>query len=128
MKKEPQYSLLFLGPVYFVIILATIILLSLQKWAYSVIVVLPTLFLYPIWLTFIKSRDYQGTKKAPHYLLRFLRYLLVILAILIPALLYSYVPFFFSALQGFSLLIPPSEVLILYRLIIPETLMIEKTK
>lgn len=128
MKKEPKYSLLFLGPVYFVIILATIILLSLQKWAYSVIVVLPTLFLYPIWLTFIKSRDYQGKKKAPHYLLRFLRYLLVILAILIPALLYSYVPFFFSALHGFSLLIPPSEVLILYRLIIPETLMIEKTK
>ena len=128
MKKEPKHSLLFLGPVYFVIILATIILLSLQKWAYSVIVVLPTLFLYPIWLTFIKSRDYQGKKKATHYLLRFLRYLLVILAILIPALLYSYVPFFFSALQGFSLLIPPSEVLILYRLIIPETLMIEKTK
>lgn len=127
-KDEPKCSLLFTMPVYLTAILAAIILLSFRKWSYAVIVLIPLVFLYPIWMTFIQSRDYQGKKKFPYYGYILLRYLLVLLCVLIPALLYYYIPFFSDNLTGFSLLISPSEVLILYRLIIPETLLIERKR
>lgn len=127
-KDEPKCSLLFTMPVYLAAILAAVILLSFRKWAYALIVLIPLVFLYPIWMTFIQSRDYQGKKKFPYYGYILLRYLLVLLCVLIPALLYHYIPFFSDNLTGFSLLIPPSEVLILYRLIIPETLLIERKR
>lgn len=127
-KDEPKCSLLFTMPVYLAAILAAVILLSFRKWAYAVIVLIPLVFLYPIWMTFIQSRDYKGKKKFPYYGYILLRYLLVLLCVLIPALLYHYIPFFSDNLTGFSLLIPPSEVLILYRLVIPETLLIERKR
>ncbi len=128
MKTEIKYSLFFLVPFFFILLLISSILIGRKLYPYGVRILFPIPFLFPIWMTFAKGISYGGTRKSVFFLLLMLRYFLVAMAIILPALCFAYIPWFSSRLKGFSLLIPPAEVLTLYRLLIPETLWAEKKR
>lgn len=114
MKKEKLLVRIAFIVLYSLILIAEFIALGLAGYNYSYFILIPALFLVPIYLTFDKVP--QGTDKKVGILILLIlaRYFLVISACLIPALLYYFIPAIKESVLGYAFFIPGAEILGVY--------------
>ena len=117
MKKHPLLISIFIG-IYVIIVTLVIVFLCLGKYGISMLCGVPSLFLVPIYLTFEKIPEKTDRHAAILILLIIARYLFAIIAILLPSLLWYYIPLLKESANAFLLLIPLVEVILVYNIVI----------
>ncbi|MFA6861856.1 MAG: hypothetical protein WCR56_05750 [Bacilli bacterium] len=95
-------------------ILATIIVVFLKLYGFAVFIGIPIAFFIPIVLTQVYTPADVSKHIAKEVILIVLRYVFMILSCLIPALIWYLVPWIKESVNAFAILIPPSEILVLY--------------
>lgn len=108
---------------YLALWISTITLLFLHHEGIAMLLGLPTFFLLPIYLTF--SHVPERTDRHRFFLIMsiLLRYLLITLALLIPALLWYYLPDIKAKTNAIFLLLPFFEVFIVYNIVNVENIL-----
>ncbi len=122
--KNPIVILFFI--LYTLLYTTSIIFLSFGLYCQAIVFSFPTLFLIPIYLTFIKIPNQVDQHVFFLILSILLRFLLSLLAIAIPALLWYFIEPFKNTMNSIFLLVPFFEVMLIYIIII--SLFIKKTK
>ncbi len=107
------FSLLYLG-----IIVPSIVFLCMGKYGEAMFFLLPSIFLIPIFLSFYKIP--QKTNRHPFllFLTFLLRYLLDIVAIVLPSLLWFLIPELKESVSNIFNLVPFFEVFLVYNIVI----------
>lgn len=117
MNKQKRNLIITFSSLYMVLLIAVIVLCCLKLFGYAILTIVPAPFLIPIFLTFYKVPK----KTNRHAFLLILsiigRYLLDTLAILIPALLWYYIPYLKENVASIFLLIPFFEVIFIYNIV-----------
>lgn len=118
MTNQKRNLIILFSSLYAAIIIAVIVLCSLNLFGYALLTGVPAPFLLPIFLSFYKIPK----KTNRHVFLLVLsiigRYVLDILAILIPALLWYYIPYLKENVSAIFLLIPFFEVIFIYNIVV----------
>ncbi len=114
-KKHP--SLIIFSIMYAVILTAIIISLCLGKYGVTMLCGVPSVFLVPIYLTFLKIPENTNRHAMKLILLILARYALSIIALLLPTLLWYYIPSLKESANAFFLLIPCLEVVLVYNIV-----------
>ncbi len=116
MKNPKNFEKITFGIIYSALILATIILLILKRFGEAIFVGFPMLVLFPIYLTFLWQ--YRGKEMVKGMIFgNVIRFLLILLGILGPALIWYYVPSIHDATSSYLIFIPAVEVLGIYTLV-----------
>ena len=109
-------------------ILATIIAVCLKFYGFAIFIGVPVVFFIPIVLTQVYTPADVSKHIAKEVILIILRYVFMILSCLIPALIWYEVSWIKESVNAFAILIPPSEILVLYIISIVFTYLKSKTE
>lgn len=103
-----------LGFLYLLSLALTITFLCLGMYGVTLFTAIPMAFLIPIHLTFFYQPGESGKSYVFIYLLSFARLLCMTLAILIPALIWNFIPWIKEGVNALWIIFPASEVLFVY--------------
>ena len=115
-KRNSLYLIITLSCLFLMIGLTTIIFLCIGKYGESLFFIIPAIFLFPMFLTFYKTPENANYHVFKLIVLYVSRFLLAILAILIPALIWYFIPNLKENVASFYLLFPFFEVFLLYNI------------
>lgn len=117
MKKETKKILFIYIPLYIAIIITSLFFLIFKMYTISYIFFIPSLFLFPIFLTFYKLPK-KTNKHQMHLILSIiLRYIFIFLSLFIPAIMWFYLPNGKDSTNALFLLVPFFEIFIDYFII-----------
>ncbi len=128
MNKQTKILILIFSLLYLGILIPSIIFLCLGKYGEMMFFLLPSLFLVPIFLSFYKIPKKTNRHPFLLFLSFFLRYLLDILAIVLPSLLWFLVPELKESVSNFFNLVPFFEVFLVYNIVIVFYIVDSKTQ
>ena len=117
MKSNHKFEKIAFGCIYSIILVVTIVLLALKQFGNALFVGFPMLVLFPTYLTFLW--EYQG--KAAMQSMIFggiIRLVLILIGVLVPALIWRYVPALQTGSSFYMFLVSAAEMLGLYLLVI----------
>lgn len=104
--------------IYGIIFLSCLILCCLNLLSYALLLIIPSIFLIPIFLTFYKIPERTNRHSGKLILLIVLRYFLDALAMAIPALVWYFIPSIKESVSAVFLLTPFFQVFLIYIIII----------
>lgn len=118
MKSNKKLYLSIFLPLYSIIGITSLVFLCLQRYGVAIFFAFPLLFLFPIFLTFVKIPKEMDKHIFLLVLSFLLRYLFVACAIVIPTLLWNYLPSLKETTNSFFVLVPFLEVFFVYNIVI----------
>lgn len=121
MKKHSKTFILF-SIIYFIILICVIVFLCLKQYGVSILIGAPSLFLIPIYLSFKKIPERTNKHIFTLIVLIIGRYFLALIAMLLPTLLWYYIPTIKEQTNSLLLLIPFIEVIFVYNIVIVENI------
>jgi hypothetical protein len=116
MKKHPWLAFIF-AVIYTIILALVIVFLCLGKWGISMLCGVPSVFLIPIFLTFYKIPEKTNKHSFLLVMLTITRYLLSLIGILLPAVLWYFIPVLKESANAFLLLVPFVEIILVYNIV-----------
>lgn len=112
--------------LYIIIAISAITLLTMKYYGIAILISVPSVFLIPIYLTFHKIP--KKTNQHVFFLVISIisRYLLAIIAMLTPALIWYYIPTIKENTNAIFLLLPFIEIIFIYTIVIVQNIIESK--
>jgi apolipoprotein N-acyltransferase len=125
MKNITKKEWLFLIAYSACLMIVTIVLVCLRFYGFSLFTAIPIAFFLPIIITEVDTPKEIDKHVAKMVILIVLRYLMMIAGCLIPTLVWFNISWIHNSVSAYAILIPPTEILILYIISIVFTYMNE---
>lgn len=127
MKNFRKSEIITFSVIYSIVLVIALILLILKRFGEAVFVAFPLLVLFPIYLSF--RIQYYNRKLSAGLLIasNIIRFVLIVVGILIPTLIWYFVPAIKESTSKFMVFVPAVEVLGVYTFVMVHFMKLGKT-